>query len=48
MFVCMYVLFIFGLLHEAVLKRTVAGLSPCRPVFDSRPVYVTVIDTALG
>jgi hypothetical protein len=39
----MYLLFIVGLLHEAVRIRIVASLSPWRAVFDSRPVYVTAI-----
>ena len=41
LFVCvlfMYLVFIVGLLYEAVLTRIVEGLSPWRPVFDPRPV----------
>jgi hypothetical protein len=39
----MYLLFIVGLLYEAVLTSLVAGLSLWRPLFDPRPVYVTAI-----
>jgi hypothetical protein len=44
LFMCvlfMYLLFVVGLLHEAVRTRIVACLSPWTPLFDPRPVYVT-------